>query len=118
MSEPEIMATDGGTPPGGFRESYLADEYHDRFIGARELISEGTPPVDAAEQANLPLYMLMDALDGDSIQTASGVTCASCGGDLSGEWVHVSAELDGGDVTHTETECPLCGGDPWGDDGG
>lgn len=69
-----------GTPPED-RDGYLADEYHDRFLNAREYLREGHPPEDAADRADIPLDLFTDALDGspEDIRGTHKTTCDCCG---------------------------------------
>lgn len=65
--------------PNADRDGHLGDEFHQRFLNAREYLREGHPPEDAASRARLPLDAFVDALDGDP-EDIRGESCVTCDG--------------------------------------
>lgn len=79
--EPPEVRTDGGEPTAPEREEHMADEYHDRFLTAREYLRDGYAPEDAADHAGLDVDAFTGALDGspEDIRGTNRTTCEGCG---------------------------------------
>ena len=91
-----MAMTDGGLPPEHppepNREDYMADEYHDRFLSAREYLRDGHPPEDAAEKAALDVDLFLNALrpeDPEDIRGTNRTKCDGCGEKVA-QYVHAA----------------------------